>query len=208
MTATRRRMVVVDTSVLINLCHVRRLDILGGLQGFEFLIPPEVLEEIPRPEQRSQVQAALTAGWIQVRELEGAEELGLMAEFLGLAMGSGESAALALAAATQAAVACDELGRFRNLAAARLGPHRLVNTVGLVVLALDAGVIALAEADALLPVWADNRFRLAFASFGEVWRRRQGDMVREPAAGYAGQARLHAQPRQGAREVKIGAVRC
>lgn len=41
MAASSRTRVVV-TDVLINLIHVGRLELLGALVGFEFVVPPEV----------------------------------------------------------------------------------------------------------------------------------------------------------------------
>jgi predicted nucleic acid-binding protein len=45
------RIVVADTSVLINFLHLDRLDLLGALPGYGFWIPEHVVAEITRPEQ-------------------------------------------------------------------------------------------------------------------------------------------------------------
>ena len=37
---------VVDANVLINLAHLDRLDLLGALEGFDFVIPEEVRQEV------------------------------------------------------------------------------------------------------------------------------------------------------------------
>ena len=44
--STRSRLVVTDANVLINLAHVKRLGLLGSLPGYEFVVPPEVKEEL------------------------------------------------------------------------------------------------------------------------------------------------------------------
>jgi len=56
------RTVVVDANVLINLFHVGRLDILGTLAGFAFVVTEHVLEEMVRLPQRADVNATMEKG--------------------------------------------------------------------------------------------------------------------------------------------------
>lgn len=46
--------------------HVCRVEILGGLQQFDFVITEEVAGEIEWPQEQEQLQNALTAGILRV----------------------------------------------------------------------------------------------------------------------------------------------
>ena len=61
----RTRVVVTDANVLINLIHVERLDMLGSLSGYEFVVPPEVEAEVSIPEQAQSLARAFDAGHIE-----------------------------------------------------------------------------------------------------------------------------------------------
>ena len=65
-------------------------------------------------------------------------------------------------------VASDEKGKFQREATARLGDGRIVNTAGLLVAAIRAGLISLEAADAAKAVLERHRFRLPFASFRDI----------------------------------------
>jgi len=60
------RIVVADTSVLINFLHLDRLDLLGELPGYAFWIPEHLVAEITRPEQAVSLKAGLDAGRLQI----------------------------------------------------------------------------------------------------------------------------------------------
>lgn len=46
-------------NVLINFCHIGRLDLLGGLPGYSIVIHAEVVAEITDESQRTQVSVAI-----------------------------------------------------------------------------------------------------------------------------------------------------
>ena len=54
------RTVVVDANVLINLAHLDRLDLLGALDGFNFVIPQEVRQEVKSAEARGRLDRSLS----------------------------------------------------------------------------------------------------------------------------------------------------
>jgi rRNA-processing protein FCF1 len=60
------RVVVTDANVLINLIHAGRLDLLGSLTPFEFVIPDHVIAEIrclgSSRRYKSHSRGALSAG--------------------------------------------------------------------------------------------------------------------------------------------------
>ena len=92
------RVVVTDANVLINLIHAGRLDLLGALTAFEFVVPDHVVSEITVPAQRRALEIALTRGVLRQESITDPREL---ATYAGLRriMGSGEAACLAMAEA-------------------------------------------------------------------------------------------------------------
>lgn len=68
---TRRRVVIADANVLINLLHVGRLDLCGAIPGFEFVVPENVQQEVSRPEHRSALEQAVQAGNLRIETVTG-----------------------------------------------------------------------------------------------------------------------------------------
>ncbi len=83
-------------------------------------------------------------------------------------MGKGEAACLSLAVTRGWLIASDEKRVFKREAEARLGPGRLINTAGLLVFSIRAGLITIEEADELRAVLEQCRFRMKFASFRDL----------------------------------------
>lgn len=75
------RIVVMDTSVLINLAIVERIGLLATLEGLRFVIPGEVLFEVKKPEERDRVCAGIKIGALQEVVLDQPQELSLFARF-------------------------------------------------------------------------------------------------------------------------------
>ena len=144
MAAPPIRIVVADTSVLINFLHLGRLDLLGRLPGYSVYIPEHVVAEMTR-------YAALRRG-----------------------LGDGEAACLAIAEHRGWLVACDEKKRFRREAEATLGSNRILNTVSLIVLAILEGLVTVGEADEFKEQLAGRRFRILATSFSELLPRKAG----------------------------------
>lgn len=161
------RVVVIDATVLINLTHVGRLDLLGSLPGFAFVVPDHVVAEITVPGQRQQLDEALARGDLRQEPITDPRELALYAELRSI-MGKGEAACLTMAEARGWMIASDEKRRFRREVNARLGQGRLVTTAGVLVLAICAGTISVEQADQVKAVLEQHRFRMAFGSFREL----------------------------------------
>ena len=159
--------IVTDANILINLIHVERLELLGVLSAYRFVVPDHVAVEITIPEQQQQLQGALDRHDLAQESLTTPEELALYAE-LHRVMGQGEAACLALAESRGWLIASDERRRFRREVFARLGEGRLVTTAGLFVLAIRAGILTVEEADQMKAVLEQRRFRMTFASFRDV----------------------------------------
>ena len=167
LSAPRETIIVTDANILINLIHVERLELLGALSAYRFVVPDHVAVEITIPEQQQQLQGALDRHDLAQESLTTPEELALYAE-LHRVMGQGEAACLALAESRGWLIASDERRRFRREVFARLGEGRLVTTAGLFVLAIRAGILTVEEADQMKAVLEQRRFRMTFASFRDV----------------------------------------
>jgi predicted nucleic acid-binding protein len=159
------RLVLTDANVLINLAQVDRLNLLGALPDLDFCAPGEVLAEVIR--ERTRVEDALRCGDLRGLLLEETGELALFADLRQI-MGMGEAACLAMAVHRNALIASDEKRTFKREAEARLGPGRLLNTPGLLLLAIRRGILTLDEADALKRDLETRRFRMKFESFREL----------------------------------------
>lgn len=167
MTRADLHIVVADTSVLINLMHVKRLDLCCQLPGLEFVIPEHVHAEITRSKQRNEIDRAVREGTFQIVSIA---EPGDIASFADLTMhlGRGEAACLVLATANGWSIACDEKGRFHREAVTRVGEDRILGTVDIYLSALRGGQLTVAQADAEKAVLEANRFRMPFGSFREL----------------------------------------
>jgi predicted nucleic acid-binding protein len=163
----RTRVVVTDANVLINLIHVGRLELLGSITGYEFVVPPEVVAEVTVPEQAAMLAGAIAGGHVEVQSFSGTAELVVFAELIRM-VGKGEAACLAMAEVHGWYVASDERGKFLRLVEERLCPRRILNTVGLFVLAIRAGLITVGDADRDKLVLEAHRFKMRFSSFRDL----------------------------------------
>ena len=160
------RIVVTDSNVLINLMHVSRLDLLRSLPGHEFVVPDHVREEITNPDQRAALDAAIDAGTVKLESITDLDALATFTELIAH-IGRGESACIAIAAKRGWSIASDEKRRFRREAEARLGAERILGTVELFVLAIEAGLIPVEQADADKHALESRKFKVSFTSFRE-----------------------------------------
>ena len=163
---SRARVVVTDANVLINLIHVGRLDLLGALDAFDFLVPDEVTAEVLTPSAAA-LDDAFQAGHVVPVSLATIDELTAYAGFTQV-LGKGESACLALAAARGWHIASDERRTFLRLARQHLGDDRILNTPGILVQAIREGHLSVETADDYKRVLAEHRFVMRFDSFGDV----------------------------------------
>lgn len=164
---SQARVVLTDTSILINFLHVERLDLLGKLPGYEFQVPDHVVEEILDPKLRERLEAGLQSGGLTVLSIIDLEEIEAYANF-HRTLGQGEAACLAVAVRRGYFVGSDDRGAFRRAAAEGLGKERILTTPDLIVLAIRAGVASVEEADEWKVTLEANRFRMRFSSFREI----------------------------------------
>lgn len=170
------RVIVVDSSVLINFCHVSRLGLLGAIIRFDFVVPSEVAEEITRPDQQSQLRGAFAAGHLTPVTTSSLAELVLVDELIRDNLGLGEAACLAIAINRGWGVACDERRRFLRIARGRIGRGRLVDTPGILIQAIREQLLGVEEADRIKSTLAQKRYYMPFESFADlVEDHRSGD---------------------------------
>jgi len=172
--ADSHTIVVTDANVLINFLHMQRLDLLGSLPGYRFVVPEHVVREILRPEQGTMLAQAFDDGTLGRMSIKDLGAMALFAELVHV-MGKGEASCIALAATNGWFVACDERGLVRRVTNEKLGEGRLLNTAGILVLAIRAGLLSIEEADRLKGILARHRFKLKFKSFREVVGQVPGD---------------------------------
>lgn len=161
------RIVPADANVIINLIHINSLGLLSRLPNYEFVVPDEVVREVTEPGQRAALQVAIKSGAPRIITIDDIATLKLFTE-LSSVMGAGEAACLSLAQTRGWFVASDERKVFRREAVARLGSGRIINTAGILVLAIRAGAICIEEADRMKAELERHRFRMRFASFREL----------------------------------------
>jgi predicted nucleic acid-binding protein len=162
-----RRTVAVDANIVINLIHAARLAFFGAIPGYDFVAPEEVVAEIIDPSQREQLDRAIVNGGLRMETITDPDDLVEYAE-LRRSLGKGEAACLVLAKRNGWLIASDEKGRFQHVAISTLGAGRIVNTAGLFVMAIRAGLISVEDADAAKSLLERRRFRMPFTSFRDV----------------------------------------
>lgn len=161
------RIAVTDANVLINLVHVSRLGLLAKIPNHEFVVPEHVREEITSPEQRATIDAAVRDGWLKVEVISDLGAITVFTELLAH-IGRGEAACIAIAAKEGWHIASDEKRRFLREAEARVGVGHVITTVDVFVLAIQAGLLTVEEADADKITLEGRRFKVSFASYREL----------------------------------------
>ncbi|CAN5908283.1 hypothetical protein BH23PLA1_BH23PLA1_37530 [soil metagenome] len=163
--------VFIDTSTLINFLRVDRVDLLAGLAAYRFLVTDHVRGEVTThyPAQLANLDFALLAGHLGEVTLTDPAEHAVFAEMKKHRLGDGECAAIAAATVGKTALAIDDV-RARKKAAAHDPTMRFLDTVGLMVEAIQAGLLTVAEADAIKADWEKNhRFaKKHFTSFAAL----------------------------------------
>jgi len=163
--------VMTDTSTLVNFLRVGRVDLLAGLTSYRFVVTDHVRAEVTSfyPAQLSNFEFALLAGHVAEITLDTPADLTVFAELKALRLGDGECASIAAALNRGLPLAIDD-NRARKKAVARDPSLRLLDTVGLMVEAIQASLLTVAEADAIKVDWETNhRFiKKHFSSFAEL----------------------------------------
>jgi predicted nucleic acid-binding protein len=156
-------LIVADSSPLIALSSIRRLDLLESLYG-RVIVPDAVYDEVAHGGTRPAGQEILRAGWIERRAVRDRD----LVELLRRQLGAGESEAIALARECAAELLLVDDKRARA-AAANLG----VPITGVV------GLIAEAKIRAIVPSARDLIDRLSIATPFRMSRALRERVLRE-----------------------------
>lgn len=164
-----QRIVITDTSVLINFLVLDKAGLLARLPAHKFLVTDHVRAEITAhyPEQLQRLEAALTYGVLEEIRVTDLAEVQLFAELSAKGLGVGECSAIAVAVQRRLVLAIDDKRAIKKIAAS--GYHlAILGTESLVVLLIKNEVLTVADADGMKVEWEQrHRFKLTFASFAE-----------------------------------------
>lgn len=170
------RVVITDSSTLINFLAVGRTDLLTDNQRYRFTITEHVRAEITDhfPEQRARLDTLLDGGAMVETPLTAIAELELFVQLTTSnpgapkPVGDGEAASIAAAILRSAVLALDDKAATKRALCVQ-PTLEIRNTAQLVIEAIQDSRIQIAAADALKQCWeVEHRFRLPFASFRDV----------------------------------------
>jgi predicted nucleic acid-binding protein len=165
--ADRRARVVCDTCILVNFARIARLDLLVEHPDYRFVVPDQVLDELTEPGQRVYVDAAIASGGLELVVSSDLAEITKAVE-LRRHMDRGEAVAFAVAEHRGWRIATDEGRRTRRMIVEQLGATRLLTTPAIILQCIRAGVLTVADADAIKAELERHRFRMGFASFADL----------------------------------------
>lgn len=164
------RIVIADTSVLVNFLRIDGLHLLGQLSN-PVLITEHVAAEITDyyAEQLARLEAGLAAGHVGTAVLATTAELTLFGALMGDGrLGSGECAAIACAINGGHVLAIDDRKAARE-AQGIDATLTIMGTVDLVLQMISEGLLDVPRANGIKARWEqEHRFRLPFASFAEL----------------------------------------
>jgi predicted nucleic acid-binding protein len=162
---------IIDASVLLNFLKIHRIDLLARHPAYRFIVVDLVKNEVTKRGQAARLDAALHSGELVPDgppETIDVAELATFAAMTSMKLGSGDKAVIAAAKVRGLALAMDDKDAWKLGAAFCAGVTR-EGTVSIMVALIKAGVLTVAEADAIKADWeANHRFLLKFASFAEL----------------------------------------
>lgn len=116
--------VVADASVLIDLIITGRLEEFDRLDGYCFVVPEEVLEEVGRPEHQAMLEGAIANGAVGRHSADAIEITSLPEGSRGI-LSVGELAAIVIAERMGGKVAVGSCGVLRRFVIEQLGSRSL-----------------------------------------------------------------------------------
>lgn len=163
------RVVVADTSLVLNFLRLDRMDLLGAWH-LDVIATDHVGAEITDPEHRIRYAHAQAAGHVREEVVTDPAEVGIFLKlFATRRLGAGECSAIAVALNRGCPLAMDDNKALKKaLAEAGTVPGCLAvyRTPDIVVDLIKAGVLDVQTADAMKEDWALNhRFKLKIGSF-------------------------------------------
>lgn len=168
MASASRRCVAVDSSVLINFLNVNRIDLLRVCSDIDWFVTEHVRSELSDVDQVRRYEEAVAAGTVREIRVDAVEELVTFGALLGLRLGKGESATIAVAIHRSWGVAIDDATAIRKAVTHHPGID-VLGTPDIVRSAIASRALSVQEADAIKRAWEERfRFRLRFASFADL----------------------------------------
>lgn len=157
--------IIPDTCVLSNFALSRSLFILQSCYAHQIYITHFVLTEILKGLQKgykelSGIKRALSDGWIVETTFKDAKERELF-ETLTVSLGTGESSSIAVAKGRGFTFASDDLAARRE---ATLLNVPLTGTIGILLKAVNSGVITLRRGEAIFTNMKEHGFYAPVAS--------------------------------------------
>lgn len=170
MSNTDKKILITDTSVLINFLNIDRLDLLIAFPG-KFLITGHVVDEITLDfqDQQNRLNLAIVSGQLEVISVDNEQELQLYNELIKeRRLGAGECSAIACAIHRKYCLAMEDVRACKKTV--ELEPSiEILKTQDIMIKLIVDGVITVDEADLIKMDWQTNyRFSLKFKSFLEI----------------------------------------
>lgn len=153
---------VVDNTVLSNLAHVRRPDLLQQVFGKEIAVPGEVRRELTAGERLHRIPVC---DWSWLKEIKLTRAERTLAERLNKTLDAGEAACLAVAFTRQLIFLTDDRDARRL---AQLMEVPLSGTLGLLQLCVDEGQLDLSTANRLLAEMIRKGYRSPVRALQEL----------------------------------------
>lgn len=170
MSNANKKILITDTSVLINFLNIDRIDLLDLYPGL-FFITEHVADEITNdfPHQQTRLNQAIEANTLTVVSVNGIEELKMFGDLIkDNRLGPGECSAIACAINRKYILAIDDV-RARKQAAQKDQKLELITTQDIMVTLIQHNQLSVTEADSIKNIWeVEFRFALKFKSFSEI----------------------------------------
>jgi predicted nucleic acid-binding protein len=164
------KILIIDTSVLINFLNINRIDLLSHYPG-EFLITEHVVDEVitAYPVQVNLLYSSIADGIISVVSVNETIELEIFNKLLNEhRLGQGECSAIACAINRKFYLAIDDVTA-RKKAAKESHELIMINTQDIIITLIQSQVLTVAEADLIKIRWENEfRFALKIKSFSEL----------------------------------------
>lgn len=166
-----KKILITDTSVLINFLNINRIDLLASFPG-KFLITEHVVDEITLDfsNQQDRLNLAIMDGELEVVAVDSEQELQLYNELIKeKRLGAGECSAIACAIKRKYSLAMEDSRACKQTL--RLDPSvEILKTQDILTKLIMNRIITIEEADAIKLDW-QNKYRFflnKFKSFSEV----------------------------------------
>jgi len=167
-----KKILITDTSVLINFLNIDRMDLLSQYPGL-FFITEHVVDEITNAfqEQQSLLSIAITNEIITVVSINEEIELEIFNKLIKEhRLGVGECSAIACAINRKYCLAIDDITA-RKKAAKEDKDIIILNTQDIMVTLVQEQVLTVTEADLIKKRWENEyRFALKIKTFSEVMK--------------------------------------